>query len=745
MRGNCFVLLCAFFALVICQLGFVSASLCTDNCDQTKTAGSLVTWCGTDGQTHTTTQSAITLDGVSLSSDCYSLCGISVKHVGACGCPNDCYNETGNGYCDTVEGVCKCADAFKGADCSSVKCPQHTCSGHGTCKKQDANKGDDFCICQNGWTGYDCSVKIPQPFIDQPYGSLPFGEHNSSLPYYLGEEDGDRNPLFNTSVLATIRVTLDEEDLTYLLRPENRRIVEYVDAKMFFDNGLISTYMDIEFRIKGLSSRMLSKKSWNIKLDKKWHDVKGFSMKAPPSDRTTTFPLIAEMARAMNAQTYRTNLATLFVNGWYYGVMMMHEKLDDKFMKSRFNVDDTNMYQLGATFYGDYWGSVSTPYQEFAPAVFDDIPIPGITQEEGTGVWDDLTMLVTVLNSTHQARPYLEKYFDREQFLRTTAIDFATDNFDSYYGTGNNYMWVNTGGFDNPHWIHFGIDFDNAFKSPYSIAGYLGMTPAQLETLLLSGVTHVGGFDLAAYALNPNPYVINNRPGRPVANGVYLTPGTNETFTRIMTDLIRRLIFDRPGTLQARRQAYYDISRSMLYRDKMFTLPGFGMAAGPATLESAFHNSTLAWMNKKYSFLGSLFVAGGHGQCDALANCVCDPNYSGPTCQTYTPPPPPTPAPCSASTSLTVRDTWVSSGQTWATYDITLTNTGSLTLSGVTVSLSGNPIDSKWNMNSVGGNQYSLTIWAGIAPGGSSVGQYGFIAVGNTNNMNIGVTNVSCN
>jgi hypothetical protein len=634
--GKYFVLLCAF-AFVLLQFGFVSATLCTAACDAQYTTGAIVTWCGTDDNDHTTTQSAIAQVYTTLASDCYSLCGISVKHVGPCDCPNWCYNETGNGQCNTNKGECKCADGWKGADCSSIDCP-NTCSGHGTCKKQSSSKGDDYCICNNGYTGYDCSVHIPQTFITTPYGSLPFGEYASSTPYFQGEDDGDTNPIFNSSVLATIKITVDEDDLDYLLNPQNRRTVDYVDAKMFFDNGVVSTYMDAEFRIKGFSSRILSKKSFNIKFDDKWHDVKGLGLKAVINDRATTYPLYVEMARSMKAQTYRVSLATLFVNGWFYGLMLMHERIDENFMESRFDIDDTegNMYQMGGT-YGQYLGSVSGPYQDLhTTGIFDNLPVPFIDQEEGNGEWYDLTMLFTVINSSTAAEPYFQQYFDNEHFIRYTAIDFATDNVDSYYGTGNNFMLINRGGFDNPAWLQFGVDFDSALQSPYTIADFLGISRQALIDMLNAGVTTYLGLDLLSYTLAPNPYIVNDRNNRPIANTVYSTPGANDTFTRIMTDLIQRVIFDKPGTLQARRQAYYDLSRSMVYRDKMFALPGYSMNVGPASFENGFTNTT-EWLEQKYAYLGSLFVANGHGTCDAMANCVCNPHYSGPTCQTYTP------------------------------------------------------------------------------------------------------------
>jgi len=308
-------------------------------------------------------------------------------------------------------------------------------------------------------------------------------------------------------------------------------------------------------------------------------------------------------------------------------------------MKSRFGADaadGSNLYQLGGTYYGTFLGATPTPYKNFNTPVFDKLPIAQIVQQSGNGDWSDLVMMAAMLNHADTAVPFVQKYFDYHHFIRYTTVDFAVDNFDCYYGTGNNYMWANSGNFENPQWTQMPIDYDNGFKSPYGIAAYLGMTPDQLQALLNSGVTQLGGFDLLAYTLAPNPYIVINRPGRPVANAVYGINGTTDYFTTAMTDLVQRLIFNNPGRLLARRQAFYDLTTTMVHRDRMMSFPGFG-PGGPAAYDSAFSGSTLTWLKGKYSFLGSMFIAKGHGTCDINATCTCNAHYSGPTCQTYTP------------------------------------------------------------------------------------------------------------
>lgn len=86
----------------------------------------------------------------------------------------ECSNE---GLCDRTTGECKCFPGYEGSACQRKACPTTTagipCSGKGVCIPSRRRGGEESteycgweldsyytCLCDNGYTGYDCSLRI---------------------------------------------------------------------------------------------------------------------------------------------------------------------------------------------------------------------------------------------------------------------------------------------------------------------------------------------------------------------------------------------------------------------------------------------------------------------------------------------------------------------------------------------------------------------------------------------------------
>eukprot|EP00026_Physarum_polycephalum_P002228 Phypoly_transcript_02233.p1 GENE.Phypoly_transcript_02233~~Phypoly_transcript_02233.p1 ORF type:complete len:928 (+),score=87.47 Phypoly_transcript_02233:85-2784(+) len=76
-------------------------------------------------------------------------------------CPNNCFEQWGQGSC--VNGTCVCGRVFGGEDCSVSNDTLHIwdnldCHGGRFFPPQYVGGLDRYCVCPLGWTGTDCSV-----------------------------------------------------------------------------------------------------------------------------------------------------------------------------------------------------------------------------------------------------------------------------------------------------------------------------------------------------------------------------------------------------------------------------------------------------------------------------------------------------------------------------------------------------------------------------------------------------------
>ncbi len=323
-------------ALVACAV----ASLCTEKCDSSSPVGSQTyVFCGTDGATHNASRAAVVF------SDCYAYCGVSVLHVGPCGCPNDC-GGSANGAC--VAGACVCEAGWGGEDCMSVSCAGNTCSGSGTCTSSD---GFDYCACAHGFTGPYCGQAVPNMTYPLWNDVLP-----NSPPQYVSDVYGDNHPILNLSALSTMRITLDEDVFSqYLLYPFNLYNASYQPAVMSFTNEMVQvTNVKLKLRVKGQSTRTNIKKAWDLKFPRKSPffglqklAIKNGNGSRPAADSILKMMLEAVSLRAANVPVSRTAFFVLYVNNRFEGLYYFEETGDQvPFLESRFGDAGGNLMKL---------------------------------------------------------------------------------------------------------------------------------------------------------------------------------------------------------------------------------------------------------------------------------------------------------------------------------------------------------------------------------------------------------------
>jgi hypothetical protein len=352
--------------LALCWLSTVRANDCTDTCDKDAVVGDdspfrPIVLCGSDGITHSTTYEAV------VDNECYFSCNVAAVHQGSCGCPNDCFADSGHGTC--ADSKCECLhDIWGGEDCGYPG-PKNSCSGHGKVVTSDESMAlPNYCNCDDGYTGVDCSSEL------FTLGNLPWGNVFGNVPYTSADTYNDSHPVFNISVMATIRIELEEEALLKLINPSTiYSNDEYASATVSFDNNNIhETFYDVGLKPKGAFSRMDLKKSWNIKFNEyvkgqKLLDIKKLGLKAGGAGDDTFLRnlLVTDLSRAAGIPVQRASYATVFINGVYEGLYIMQENVDEDFVQCRIEDDsgNGNMMKLCYHVYLQYEGDDQSWYE----------------------------------------------------------------------------------------------------------------------------------------------------------------------------------------------------------------------------------------------------------------------------------------------------------------------------------------------------------------------------------------------
>jgi hypothetical protein len=449
----------------------VHASECTESCDASYPDGEIIKFCGTDLVTYETHYKAV-------GKHCYFNCGISAYYQGSCGCPNGCFADFKRGQCvtsTTGTSQCQCEEGWGGEDCS-LPAKGHTCSLHGSLSTSASSPTGYLCQCDRGFTGSDCSTAV------FGLGAAPWGEIFDDGKQYHGDKYGDDHPLFNVSNLASIHLTVSEEDYLSQLYPWNCYNASYVPASFYFDSNtgpsaerIRQSFDKVGLRIKGAWSRMDLKKGFNVKFDKYskgqvFFDVAKIGLK-PGADDDDTFVknmLYTNFQRAAEVPVQRGSYVTLYLNGRYQGLYFMHEDVDPAFIQSRYKGDQGsgNLFKMthdvNLRYYGDDVVTYQTTYSYYPNGVaYNSYELASST----TNDWTDLVEFLSFVNKSSDAQfaDEVESRIDVPMLLKGLVVESFMLGGDGFI-KGQNYYFYHSDVKETPNqWSVFNDDFDQEF------------------------------------------------------------------------------------------------------------------------------------------------------------------------------------------------------------------------------------------------------------------------------------------
>lgn len=141
----------------------------------------------------------------------------------------------------------------------------------------------------------------------------------------------------------------------------------------------------------------------------------------------------------------RTAFAKVFINDLYWGLYQLIEQVDKEFLQRNYDNPDGNLFKNKDWNNFEYFGDNPNPYQGTYQ----------LKTNEDVDDWSGLIGLMRTIqeSSDEEFAENIDGVFNVDRYLRTLAVDVATNNWDSNLQHGRNwYMYedTDTGVF---HWI----------------------------------------------------------------------------------------------------------------------------------------------------------------------------------------------------------------------------------------------------------------------------------------------------
>ncbi len=232
--------------------------------------------------------------------------------------------------------------------------------------------------------------------------------------------------------------------------------VPYLQGSVTIDGELVDS---VGVRFKGFTSYQYDSNKKPIKIDfnefvqgKRYDGLRKLNLHIGYGDASLHRDVLAyRLMRDMGVHAPRTAWARVHFNGVYYGLYQIVEQVDKEFISRNFAESGGNLFKNKGWSHLEWEGASPEPYQ---------LNIELKTNEEEND-WSGFMDLVDAINNSSDAdfKEEIEKIFNVELFLKTLAVDVATNNWDSYLEHGRNYYMyqdVSTGRFN---WIPWDYNF----------------------------------------------------------------------------------------------------------------------------------------------------------------------------------------------------------------------------------------------------------------------------------------------
>lgn len=297
--------------------------------------------------------------------------------------------------------------------------------------------------------------------------------------------------LFDESYVHEIRIytgnTFIWDTLEYDYNMSNGgRIKHYRPVSIMIDSNLLDT---VGFRIKGFYSAMGtgSSKKKPLKVDinrfnpeQEYEGIIKFNLQNAFLDPSFMRDMLAyNIFRTEGLPASRSSYARVYINEIFWGLYILVEQVDRRFLDNNFPDNRGNLYKSMAATNLEYINDNVEFYK-------DSIELKTNEEEDD---WSRFIQFIKVINkvglSDMRYEESINRYFNAEDYLKVLAIDKILINWDSYYEHGRNFYIYDEPSKDIFHWIPWDYNLSFADQSgPSLITSDWGEKKPLIDNLL---------------------------------------------------------------------------------------------------------------------------------------------------------------------------------------------------------------------------------------------------------------------
>jgi spore coat protein H len=248
--------------------------------------------------------------------------------------------------------------------------------------------------------------------------------------------------VFDDAEVPRIDITISQTNLQELYaNPESN--LEYYATFSYTRGDSTEGPLDIGLRFRGDSIRLNEKKSFRISFNSldpgfDYHGIEKMNLNAEANDPSLVRSKLGhDLYRYLGVVAQRSNHVLLYINNQYYGVYLNTEHVDERFVKSRFDNNDGNLFICQTDADLVYLG----PTQDFYKLEVGGDQVYELRTNEKWDDYGDLEQLIYILNhhTGTELKNKLERVLNVQLFLKIMALDVMSGSWDGYVGNSNNF------------------------------------------------------------------------------------------------------------------------------------------------------------------------------------------------------------------------------------------------------------------------------------------------------------------